>query len=101
MFSKKSLNLLPGLVLLGLTIFADLAFVRLKTYETGSAAKRIGTEVHLLAFPIQGMCPNLGYQSKGHHIMCLLDDVVLWVQAPCNEPLQEVAARSFCGGAGS
>ena len=27
--------------------------------------------------------------------MCLLDDVVLEVQAPCEEPLQGVAARSF------
>ena len=27
--------------------------------------------------------------------MCFLDDVVLGVQAPYNEPLQEAAARSF------
>ena len=33
--------------------------------------------------------------------MCLLDDVVLGVQALRDEPLEEVVARSFCGGAGS
>ena len=33
--------------------------------------------------------------------MCLLDDMVLGVQAPREEPLQEIAARFFFGGAGS
>ena len=33
--------------------------------------------------------------------MCLLDNVVLGVQAPREEPLQEVEARPFFGGAGS
>ena len=40
-----------------------------------------------------------GINPRG--IMCLLDGVVLVVQAPYWEPLQEVAARSFFGGAGS
>ena len=31
--------------------------------------------------------------------MCLLDDVVCGVQAPHEEPLEEVAARFFFGGA--
>ena len=30
--------------------------------------------------------------------MCLLDDVVLGVQAPLEEPLEEAAARFFFGG---
>ena len=31
-------------------------------------------------------------------IMCLLDDVVLWVQAPHEEELEEATARAFYGG---
>ena len=74
------------------------ASVRLKTHEIGTAAKRIGTVmVHFLMSRTQGQYSNPGHQSKGHHVplSILLDDVVLGVQAPREEPLQEVAARSF------
>ena len=46
----------------------NFASVRLNNHEIGSAAKRIGTVVHLLAPPTQGLCSNPRYQSKGHHV---------------------------------
>ena len=50
------------------TIFADFASARLRNHEIGSAAKCIGTVVHLLASPTQGLCSNPGHQSKRHHV---------------------------------
>ena len=44
-------------------------YIDLKSHEFGSAAKSIGSVVHLLLSPIQGMYPNPGHQSKGHHVL--------------------------------
>ena len=67
--------------------------MRLKTNEIGSAAKRIGTVMHLWRRQSRACVRTQGINSKG--IVCLLDDVVLGVQALRQEPLQEVVACSF------
>ena len=59
--------------------------------------KRIGAMVHLLVSQTQGMCSKPRRQSKGD-IMCLLEDVVLVVQALYEKLLEEAAARSFLVG---
>ena len=62
-------NELTELALLGPAIFANFASVRLKTHKIGSAAKLIGTMVHLLVSTTQGLCSDPGHQSKGHHML--------------------------------
>ena len=52
--------------------FGDIKIIAIfyppRILKFGSAAKRIGSVVHLLVLPTQILCSNPGHQSKGHHV---------------------------------
>ena len=79
--------------ILGPAFFYDLASVRLKAHEIGVLQKALAQSYSSWRRKPRACVQTQGINPRG--IMCLLDDVVLGVQAPREEPLQEVAAHSF------
>ena len=70
------------------------------TYVTGLKTRKIGRPANALAQWCTSWCHQLRacFRNPGvipRSIMCRLDDAVLWVQAPCKEPLEEAAAQFF------
>ena len=80
-------------------IFADFAFAGLKTHQFGSAANALVQWCTSWCHQLRACVRNPGINPRG--IMCLLDDVVLGVQAPREELLEEAAVRSFFAVTGS
>ena len=76
--------------------FADFLPVGLNTHEFSSVANVLTQWCTSWCHQLRGCVQNLGINPRSIIIlMCLLDDVVLGVQAPHEELLEEAAARSF------
>ena len=79
-------------------IFTNFASMGLKTYTFDSSANALAQWCTSWYHQFRASVQNPGANPRG--IMRLSDDVVLGVQTPRKEPLEEATARSSFSGAG-